>query len=76
MPANKYDLILWLDKLYPAKFPSRDEPEGSWMRDAGARELIDELIEIMHSEINPEVVEPSDASDPRTLTRPRKVGSI
>ena len=71
MPASKYEFIMWLDRNHPPRFPLPGEAKESWARMAGRRDLIDELIEIMHIEINPEILDavPSDAMDPRAIAR-------
>jgi hypothetical protein len=53
LPLGSYDLIKLLDKIYPHRCILPNETLESAHRYAGTRALIDELVEQMNDELDP-----------------------
>lgn len=52
MPSTSYELIDWLSEQYPARSIRKGQTLEDAHRDAGARELVERLIEQREEEIN------------------------
>ena len=67
LPELTYDLLTWLDEMFPPRHKAAGEDLEEYMKEAGARELIELLIEQMNEELKTPEEQEADAKEGRTV---------